>query len=193
MSESEQDQDELHELRFYVRRNIRYHLRRFAFFTKWSRLTAFLGVLFGSAAAATLMAKAPAEVTAVFAVLVTIASAIDLIVGTSQRAALHNDLRRCYLEIEEELDTAGWLDAEPRRKLWAKIRRIEGDEPPALPVLELMARNDVICAMFDGDERSEHFIPIPGHMRATAHWINWDTSDLRPSPNPTCQVEASPA
>lgn len=181
MTETEQEAEANFALEFYVRRNIRYHLRRYAFFTKWSRFIAFVGVLFGSAAAATLIAGWPKWATAGLALVVTVAAAIDLIVGISQRGALHNDLRRDYLSIQEDIACKGEPSADDRKAYWAKIHRIESDEPPEKTVLELMSRNEVVCSLYDDEERSTHFVAIPWHMKITAHWINWDVTELRPS------------
>jgi len=167
---------ELHELKFYVQRCIRYHMRRTAFFMYWSRVTSFVGVIFGSATAATLLADSPSEVTIACTALVTIASAIDLVVGTGQRAWLHSDLRKRYLEIEEEIEAAGMPSTEQMRAMRSRIRRIEADEPPSLPALELIARNDVIRAIYTKEEADQHVIPLPWYKRISAHWFEWDTS-----------------
>ncbi|MFL1549728.1 hypothetical protein ACI77I_11580 [Pseudomonas sp. D47] len=168
---------ELHELNFYVQRNIRYHMRRGAFFLRWGRFTAFIGIIFGSAAVTSLLAGASPYVTGAAALMVTAASAIDLVVGTGQRAWLHNDLRKRYLDIESEM----FLD-EPSsqagkiRAYKSRIRRIEADEPPTLPALEILARNDVIRAMYPKEEADKSVSQLGWVKRATAQWFDWDTS-----------------
>lgn len=183
MNEADRVADELHTLSFYLQRNIRYHMRRAAFFTRWSRFTSFVGVFAGSTAAAAFISKLPIPVGVGLAMLVAFASAIELVVGVGQSAWRHFDLRKRYLEIEEHLETR-----EPEladiREAWRAIRRIEADEPPTMSALELMVRNDVICSLYDQDERSEHFIPIPWYMTITAHWIDWDVSKREPKPKP---------
>jgi len=176
MNDADKVEDELHELRFYVQRCIRYHMRRMSFFMRWSRFTAFVGVLFGSAAVASLFVNAPTAVTAAAALLVTVASAIDLVIGTGQRASLHADLRKCYLGIEEDIMAQGIPNLESMRTMRSRIRRIEADEPPTLPVLELLARNEVIRAIYSREEAAQYLSNIPWYMRWTAHWIEWDTS-----------------
>lgn len=176
MTDADKVEDELHELCFYVQRCIRYHMRRMSFFMRWSRFTAFVGVLFGSAAVASLFVNAPTAVTAAAALLVTVASAVDLVIGTGQRASLHADLRKCYLAIEEEIMAQGRPSPESLRAMRSRIRRIEADEPPTLPALELLARNEVIRAMYTREEATQYLSNVPWYMRLTAHWIEWDTS-----------------
>jgi hypothetical protein len=178
MDEAERIDREWYDLGFYVQRNIRYHMRRGAFFLRWGRFTAFVGVMFGSAAVSSLLADADPRLTAAAAVIVTLSSALDLVVGTGQQAWLHNDLRKRYLEIEGEmLLLAPAEQAERIREFKGRIRKIEADEPPTLPALELIARDDVIRALFPKDEADEQVCKLGWFKRATAQWVNWDTSD----------------
>ncbi|OVZ31783.1 hypothetical protein CDO47_05835 [Pseudomonas aeruginosa] len=178
MSDADKSNIEVHELKFYVQRNIRYHMRRAAFFMRWGRFTAFVGVLFGSAAITSILAKAPAGFVTAAALVVTIASAIDLVVGTGQRAWLHNDLRKRYLDIEAELlSCAGTPSAEQLCQYRSRIRRIEADEPPTLPALEILARNDVIRSMYPKAQADELVSRLSWLKRTTAQWFDWDTSN----------------
>lgn len=183
-------EDELFDLKFYVQRNIRYHMRRGAFFTRWSRLLSFVGVFFGSAAAVTFMGELGEKyplIPAMMALLVALASAVELVVGISQRAWLHNDLRRRFLDIDERMQVSSAVTMKLICELKAAIRRIEADEPPVMEALELMVRNDVIVSLFSYEERSEHYIPLPWYIRLTAHWVHWDVSQAEPKPTPKAQ------
>lgn|GEM_PF-3350158 len=70
----------------------------------------------------------------------------------------------------------GIPNLESMRTMRSRIRRIEADEPPTLPVLELLARNEVIRAIYSREEAAQYLSNIPWYMRWTAHWIEWDTS-----------------
>ncbi|RDL19986.1 hypothetical protein [Pseudomonas jessenii] len=178
MTDADKTAAELHELMFYVQRCIRYHMRRTAFFMRWGRFTAFVGVIFGSAAVTALLANAPSFFVTVSALLVTLASATDLVVGTGQRAWLHNDLRKRYLDIEAEvLACASPVPEDLMRKLKSQIRRIEADEPPTLPALELLARDDVIRSLYTKEEAAAYLCKLSWFKRTTAHWFDWDTSN----------------
>lgn len=177
MADADDLKTELHELSFYVQRNIRYHMRRGAFFLRWGRFTAFIGIIFGSAAITSLLAEASTYVTGGAALLVTIASAVDLVVGTGQRAWLHNDLRKRYLDIEAEILADEPIPQALRlREYKSRIRRIEADEPPTLPALEILARNDVIRALYPKEEADLYVSQIGWFKRTTAQWFDWDTS-----------------
>ncbi|RHW21710.1 hypothetical protein [Pseudomonas jilinensis] len=166
--------DEIYDLHFYLRRSVRYHMRRAAFFMKWQRFTSFIGVVFGSAAVATFISKSPSEVAIAFALAITVASAFDLVVGTGQHAWLHNDLRKRFLELEGVLvstPTSNELVADIKHR----IRRIEADEPPSRELLNLMARNDIIRADFPAEDASKAVCNIGWLKRATANLVDWDT------------------
>ncbi|WP_060482697.1 hypothetical protein [Pseudomonas sp. NBRC 111119] len=167
---------EVHELEFYVQRNVRYHMRRGAFFLRWGRFTAFVGVVFGSATVTSLIAGSSAFLVGGSALLVTLASSVDLVVGTGQRAWLHNDLRKRYLDIEAEM-LAVPPDSAKLREMRSKIRRIEADEPPTLPALELLARDDVIRSIYSREEAAKHVSRLSWFKRTTAQWFDWDTSN----------------
>lgn len=184
MSEADKE-DELHRLTFYVQRNIRYHMRRAAFFTRWSRLSSFVGVFFGSAAAITFLSSVSGShplLPVLLAGVVALASAVELVVGVSQRAWLHNDLRRRFLDIDEKMQINPKMPMKSINELWACVRRIETDEPPTMEALELMVRNEVIISMYDYEERSKHYIPLPWWQKLTAHWVHWDVSQASPAP-----------
>lgn len=178
MTLHEDEERELHALKFSVQKNIRYHMRRGAFFLKCGRFTSFIGVVFGSAALTSILAKADPWVISSAALTITLVSAIDLVAGTGQRAWLHNDLRKRYLEIEGDLllEDPATL-AQKIRHYNALLRRIEADEPPTMPALELLARDDVIRAIYDKPEAGKHLCKLPWIKRTTAQWFDWDTSN----------------
>ncbi len=178
MTDTDKAAGELYELTFYVQRCIRYHMRRTAFFMRWGRFTAFVGVISGSATVTSLLTHAPTYVVTISALLVTVASATDLVVGTGQRAWLHNDLRKRYLDIEAEvLACARPIPDDLMRQLKSRIRRIEADEPPTLPALELLARDDVIRSLYTKEEAAAYLCKLSWFKRTTAHWFDWDTSE----------------
>lgn len=170
--------DDLYDLRFYLQRCVRYHMRRSAFFLKWQRITSFVGVVFGSAALTSLINQADPEWSIAFALVVTVMSAFDLVVGTGQHAWLHNDLRKRFLEQLGVLDAqqvTPALLAEVRHQ----IRRIEADEPADRVMVNLIATNDVIRSTFGRDEVEEHVYDIGWCKRVTANLIDWGIDKYR--------------
>lgn len=176
MTDSEEHAEQLHKCRFYVQRCIRYHMHRAAFFAKLNRSVAFIGVVFGSAALASLLPKAPNWVLPISALLVTMVSALDLVVGTAQRMWQHNDLRKRFIDVEVELLGAD-PDAAGLRRLQQKIRSIEADEPPGLAFLNEMASNEVIRAMYSAKDASAYVCSLPWYKRVTANVIDWDVAE----------------
>lgn len=179
MSDPEVDiEEEIHRMQFYVQRNVRYHMRRGAFFLRWSRFTAFVGVVFGSATITSLISGSSPYLVGGSAIMVTLASAVDLVVGTSQRSWLHNDLRKRYLDLEAILQVReAELTLQEIRDMRGKIRGIEAEEPPTMPALEVLARNDVIRAIYPKPKADEHVSKIGWFKRATAQWFDWDMSN----------------
>lgn len=53
---------------------------------------------------------------------------------------------------------------------------IEANDPPTLPALELLARNDVMRTIYPKEQAKNFLSTVPWHMRLTAHWFEWDTS-----------------
>lgn len=182
MTDASDVETKRHEIRFYLQRNIRYNARRAAFFLRWGRFTSFVGLFLGSSSAVSFISGLPSSVSVACGMTVAFFSALDLIVGTGQRFSLHCDLRKRFLELEERLEREAQPSDKAFREMWSAVRRIEADEPPHLRALELMVRNEVMASMYDRDELLEHYIPLPWPVRATAQWIDWDTTSAQPEP-----------
>jgi len=176
MIEMDEFEERLHKLNFYLSRNIYYHMRRQAFFMRWSRFTSFVGVMFGSAAAAALLSPLPTTVAAVLAIVVAGVSAFDLVVGTGQHASLHNDLRKRYLDLTSEITTVKPANLDAIGQVFARIKRIELDEPPTMPALEILAYEDTVRSIYNGDDAPKHLTKLSFFKRLTAQWFYWDTS-----------------
>jgi hypothetical protein len=77
---------------------------------------------------------------------VTGLSAINLVLGSSQRARLHFDLARQFVEIEKAM-----MKTEPSEEKIAEFTdkrlTIEMDEPPVLRVLDALCYNEQLRAM----------------------------------------------
>lgn len=170
--------DKRHEMSFYLRRCIKYHAWRSAFFAKMKTIISFLGVLFGSAVAAALVAKAPAELAITASMIVAFCSAFDLVVGTAKRSWDHNDLKKRFFAIEIELleISPELLTEEKLRELEIRTRRIESDEPHELQLLNAMAENEIIRATYPAEEAVKYVSKLPWYKRFTANIIDWDVS-----------------
>jgi len=160
-----------------IQRSQRYHSRRSSFFSRWNKLTSFIGVVGGSAVFASVNTAVPGWVATIGAVVVVLLSGADLVVGTSDMARNHNDLRRRFCELEADIvsreigsitgaEIAGW-----------KGRRlsIESDEPPTYVALNVLCEIELRRAYgMDLLKDSENKLSPWRHF--TAHLFIWENS-----------------
>lgn len=141
-------------LLFDVRRSVRYHTRRRRFYDRLDQLTNMLGLIFGSTAVYGVMtensALKPLAIAA--AGVVTIFSAINLVVGSARQAREHADFARQYIELEKQMNTV------PDEQLLKEIRHarlaIEAEEPPVMRVLDCICYNE-LCQAFGHEQRAD--------------------------------------
>lgn len=141
--------DDLSDLLFGVRRSIRYHNRRRAFFDGLSKFSSFLKVFGGTATLTTVLAKGGDALVTSFATLVAGLSAMDLIVQTSTAARTHNDLAKRFNALERKMIVAmaGPVTKTEYAKFCAERLEIEADEPPIKRNLDSACHNELCRAM----------------------------------------------
>jgi len=136
-----------HSLLFDVRRSVRYHTRRRAFFDRYDQFTNMVGLVFGSTAVYGVMAAEPglSKVAIGAAAIVTVMSSINLVVGSSQRAREHADFARQFIGLEK------MLSVQPNEDVLAQVTHarltIEAEEPPVMQVLDCICHNELCQAM----------------------------------------------
>lgn len=160
-----------------VERSARYHDRRRAFFDFWHRLTAGLSLIFASAAAASLLNATGRGVALGAAFVIAVLSAVDLVVGTAERARKHDDLRRRFIGLLRRIQPNE--DPTPETlATWADERlSIELDEPPIYRALDLLCENELAVA--NGLRRR---VPLAWYERCTANWLRWSNLASRLPP-----------
>lgn len=156
-----------------VQKSQRYHSRRNAFFDRWNKATAFVGVLAGSAVIAALAEQAPKALAVAGGVLVVVMSGIDLVVGTSQMAHRHSDLRRRFCELEADISRELSPGESTIAEWQARRLAIEAEEPPTYVALDLLCENELARAY-------EHLQDVP---RATVPWYKVMTAQFILWPN----------
>lgn len=134
------------DLLFGVRRSVRYHNRRRSFFDRLHTIASAMNVIFGSAAVALVVGKLH-EAAVISAAIVAALSAIDLVVGFSTKARLHNDLSKRFIRLEQRLLACRKPSRAELQDLNAARLEIEMDEPPALRVLDSICHNELVRAM----------------------------------------------
>ncbi len=118
-----------------------YHQERRRFFERWNMVSAFLGVVLGSATAASLIKQWP-QAALVAALLLTFIQGLNLVIGFSRMAWTHGDLYRRFIDLEMK-----WRETSCSEKaliaLGNERRRIEQGEPNPMPYLVRRCHIDV--------------------------------------------------
>ncbi|RQZ24047.1 hypothetical protein DIE14_23100 [Burkholderia sp. Bp9017] len=152
---------------FGVRRSIRYHQRRRAFFDRWDQLGNVFSLVFGSAAIYGVLEADYKTLALVASGLVTILSAVNLVFASAQRARLHHDFARKFQEIEQEMLVSP--DEQVLQDVSRKRLDVEADEPPVLHVLNCLCHNEQMRA--DGYPAS-NLAKIKWWQRMFAHFVD---------------------
>lgn len=157
-----------------VQRSQRYHSRRSAFYARWNKLTAFAGVVGGSAVFASVGQALPAWVATAGAGAVVILSGADLVAGTSEMARKHNDFRRRFCELEADILGKEIATLEDISEWKARRLAIESDEPPTYVALDILCENELMRTYSHLKEQAPH--RLPWYKRATAHFLIWENA-----------------
>lgn len=168
-------QKDYNALLFGVQRSVRYHDRREGFFRWCHTFVMFSAVVFGSATAVTFGAEIgeslPLWVRLLPAMLMTLFSAVDLVVRVSDKAHLHAGLRRQFIDLERQLIVR--RREAPLDDLVSEITdkrlQIEATEPPVLKVLDTLCHNELMRA--NGHERKDE-VPVNWLQRLCAQFFD---------------------
>jgi hypothetical protein len=175
---------------FGIRRSIRYHQRRRAFFDRWDQIGNVVSLIFGSAAIYGVLDKDYHLLALVASALVTICSSVNLVYGSAQRARLHHDLSREFIALERQMVGA------PTEDVYQRVAEgrldIEADEPPVLLVLDSMCHNELLRA--EGYPRDLQ-AKITWWQRLFAQFFDWrehSIDDPASKPTPAAPAPADP-
>ncbi|HDP8225543.1 TPA: hypothetical protein P7B99_002399 [Escherichia coli] len=175
--ESKNLNNEWEGLLFDVRRSVRYHNRRRAFYDRLDQVTNVIALIFGSATIVGVLSPHAQTIWAVLsAALVTCFSAVNLVVGSSQRARNHSDFAKQFFALEEQMIRMDKPSEEALRELTAQRLSIEKDEPPVLRVLDCICYNEQVQAM---DFSADQMIQISGWQRLCAPFFDWRTDTMK--------------
>ena len=149
--------DDYHSLTFGVRRSIRYHSHRRGFYDRFNLFVNAFALIMGSATVIGTLNNQWHSLAVFFAMLVTILSAVNLVVGSSRQARLHHDLCKRFIELEKQITSCKEKDEENYALFVSERLDIEAEEPPVLHVLNCICHNELSRAMGYGEE---HFAKI---------------------------------
>lgn len=161
-------------LLFDVRRSVRYHDRRRAFYEQLHLFTSLLTILMAGSVFFDLAKPGQTACWLQFASAVAaFFAAMDMVIGYSKRASVHSNLRERFALLEIDMVMG---DAE--ENTWAGYQRerlmIEKDEPPLYKVLDNLCRNELLEA--EGYKRKEHpeqFFDATCWQQTTAQLFRW--------------------
>lgn len=173
LQEQLQLSDEHYALLFDVRRSIRYHDRRRAFYERLHHVTSLLTILL---AGSVLFDLAKEGETAAWLVWVSTAAAllaaVDMVIGYAKQSSLHSSLRERFANLEIEMISGSdngdcWVGYQKERLL------IEKDEPAVYPVLDGLCRNELLIA--EGYSKKD----TPEYFFDSSFWHPWTAQFFR--------------
>ena len=143
------------DLTFTVKKSIRYHDYRRGFYRAAVSWIHFLGIVAGSAALATLTKDLAWR--SVFPAVFTVVSAAGLVARVGEKQALHTDLYKRWVRLEQEyLKGVMTLD-----QLEIASLEIEIDEPPLYKALNRHCHNEVLLQ----ENQANKMLPLHRHHR----------------------------
>ena len=139
--------DEWHGMLFDIRRSIRYHNRRRAFFDRLEQTSNMAALVFGSATIGGILGQTPYKIIALgAAALVIILSSVNLVAGSTRRARDHADFARRFIDLEKKMVLSDPSN-QCLRNITTERLAIEAEEPPVLQVLNVLCHNEQMRAM----------------------------------------------
>jgi len=165
--------DQQYRLLFDVRRSVRYHDRRRAFFERLHQVTSGLTVLLaGSVLFELARPGESAPWMGGLAVVAALLSTWDIVVGYAGKAGLHKDLKARFGVLEMAI-LSGGDSSDAWNGYQIERLRIEQDEPPVFRALDLLCHNELALAEgFDRNDKA-HFEQLSFWKQATRHIFHW--------------------
>lgn len=152
---------DLLDLKFDVTRNIMYHGAREGWYSRLHKLIMFLATFFGTGAAVVVLKEWPEAYSVGLALLVAVATTLDLVFDLSGNARLYNGLRQrlfaILADLEDCADDQAGLSA-IRKRMYA----LYGEEPPQLRALDAICWNQARLAVFP-ETKFEDLLRVKWH------------------------------
>ncbi len=163
--------DEQYEHLFSVRRSIRYHSKREAYYSRSHYVATVVNFVAGTGAviAALQNLESPTTVIALSA-LISAVSAVDIISNNARKSWLHSDLRKQFINLEAQQLRLDVTSNEILPTLMSKRLKIEAEEPPVHRALDIICHNELVIALGMNDDAKGE---ISIFKRLTAQWFLW--------------------
>lgn len=167
--ETERLKREADGIEFDVRKSIRYHSKRRAFFNAWHYISLVITALSGTAAFASLVSESDKTLALWLTGIIAVITVLDLSIGFSRHSDAYNNLERKFADLLIKITLND--PSEANNKEWKTERLlIEKDEPPTLKVLEQVCYNEEALAQ----GTPEYICHIPWLMMRLRHFFLFD-------------------
>lgn len=163
-------------LLFDIRRSVRYHNRRRAFYDRLDQFTNVISLIFGSTAIYSVLGEHNKIWAVLSGAVVSIFAAINLVIGSSQRSRNHFDLSKSFVDLESKMIKEPVPSEQLLREVTSLRLSVEKDEPPVLRVLDSICYNEQLLAM---DYPVNQMIKISFCQNLFAQFFDWRASTLR--------------
>ena len=168
---------EYNELMFDVRRSVRYHSKRRHFYESCYKTVLFIGFLSGPATVFIHETDWPDLTIFLPSMVVSVLTGLSLVFNLYQKAALHIELMRQFVELERELEAGR---SHPTEELIDRVTdkrlQIEANEPAILRVLDIVCHNELSRAM--GYEKKDLY-EVKFHQRLLKHFFDWNPDGIQ--------------
>ena len=189
-------QDAFHDLWFPVFCSVKYHSRRRRFYENVNNAALFCAFLFSTATMASLLAVSDgasgfiAHLGELPAIVTSILVGITLVGRVGAKANDHNDLKRRFIRLQQDMERGRAAMDETRIAGWREERlEIEMDEPPINHVVHAQCYNEVVKSLKMADTE-KRYVKIGFRHRAFG-WITRAFDDgLKLEPQPAGSTDA---
>lgn len=177
---------------FGVRKSVRYHQRRRAFFEWIHTSTSALQIIAGSSAIATWVGDKEGLGIGLAAVAVVLA-ALDLVVGTLRRSTAHASLSQRFAQLEREM-VPFEHDRQIRNEIATGFRQqrleIEESEPPKMRVIDILCHNELVAGVQTYHHWSSY--PVGWARRVVGQFVDIEVDKILANPKKPEEVDRPP-
>lgn len=162
--------DRHYEILSDIRRSVRYHDHRRRFYLDLRSAINFVTIIAGSASVASAFAASGIQALQWMAgAFVAFLAAIDLVVGTVEKATLHTDLYRRFIRLEKRMLTPESMNSESLTSIELEQLDIEMVEPPVYHALNRSCQNELLRS----EGRPELFLPLSWFHRTFRNFLHF--------------------
>jgi hypothetical protein len=156
-----------------VRKSIRYHESRAAFYGFWGFITRFLTILTTGSVLVSASGTIPVWLHGL-ALATALLVSLDLTGSFSEKAGLHKRLKDRFSSLETQLSHCDSEQPAGPEIVHARLE-IERDEPPVFVALNMICHNaQLIAEGFDQAGNQHLFLRVTAWQRLTRHFWRWE-------------------